>query len=300
MIVPFKLETGVFIFIDLKNRNRVFDTLEFDFIYPFNNGVSIVKRNNKYGLVSIDGSLISPPIYDSISNVSEGYALIMVDGKHGIIDLAGRLIIPPKYQNLSNVNDGLILFAYEEDLYKNLTVNEEIKYGYLNLKNEVVIEPQYTPAEDFSEGLAAVGKFLGLDEDYNSIIKYGYIDPTGKTKIDFQFEYAESFKNGVALVTKNEKKYFIDLQGNRSNIEANQADDNVFLIKFIQKHETSSGFEGIIETFGFKNKSGKIVIPPIYTDAHDFENGLALVSVNSNYFFIMPDGEELCHRIISY
>ncbi len=55
---------------------------------------------------------------------------------------------------------------------------------------EVVIQPQFDKARDFSDGLAAV--FNGE--------KWGYIDKTGKVVIDFQYDIAGDFSEGVAAV----------------------------------------------------------------------------------------------------
>ena len=301
MIVPFKLQTGLFIYIDLNTRLRVFENLQYDFIYPFQEGFSIVRHKNTYGVVNLKGELIIPLIYNSIINFSEGHFLAVLNNKYGIIDTEGKIVIPPIYNNLSKVKDGLILFAEEEeeeDLYKEIAVNANIKYGYINLRNEIVILPQFTPAEDFSEELAVVGKIAGMDDDYNEIIKYGYINTKGNITIDYQFDSANSFSKGLANVTKDSESYFIDKKGNKVH-EVNEI-ENQYPITFKHQQLVKDIFNNIavIETFGYKDNGGKTVINPIYTDAADFENGLALVSINSNIFYILPSGEELCQRNI--
>ena len=55
------------------------------------------------------------------------------------------------------------------------------KYGYIDQKGEIVIEPQFNWADRFSEGLALVR----MEDDnlgYNG--KYGYINPEGKIVIE--------------------------------------------------------------------------------------------------------------------
>jgi hypothetical protein len=64
------------------------------------------------------------------------------------------------------------------------------KWGYMNETGEVVIEPQYDCAWDFSEGLACVQKGWFR----------GYIDPAGKIVIDPQFGWAGGFSSGMAPV----------------------------------------------------------------------------------------------------
>ncbi|MDR1113325.1 MAG: WG repeat-containing protein, partial [Bacteroidales bacterium] len=68
------------------------------------------------------------------------------------------------------------------------------------------IEPQYSAAGDFGNGLAPVQKYV-----YG---KYGYIDKYGSFVIEPQFDKAYSFSEGLAYVEKNDKKGFIDIDGN--------------------------------------------------------------------------------------
>ena len=67
---------------------------------------------------------------------------------------------------------------------------KEGKWGYMDEKGKVVIEPQYDGAGDFSEGLAWVGKGL---------IR-GYIDKTGTMVIKPRFGWSGSFHSGMAVV----------------------------------------------------------------------------------------------------
>ena len=312
MIVPFKLLNSKFIYIDLNTRERVFNTLEFDIIFPFENGFSIVFNNGKYGVVNLKGKICIPIIYSHISNFSENYFLVSCEKiiskdknlvtknvKSGIIDTENKLIIPPVYDNLSAVCNGLVKFSNESDEYSEFFTNPNIKYGYLNLNNEVQIEPIYLGAKDFSEGYAAVGNYFGLDEDYNEIIRYGYINVAGKVVIDFIYDFADSFKNGQALVEQNNNSYHINYQGIKTiQNPKNDVTNDKLLLKFTKKQEvlTIYGELAIIEKFGYKNNFGKIIIDPIYSFAEDFVNGLARVSIDNNTFYILTTGEELCER----
>ena len=74
-------------------------------------------------------------------------------------------------------------------------LNRNDKWGYIDRKGIVVINPQFECADPFSEGLAAV-----TIKDGN-VYKYGYIDITGKFVIAPQFTYhAGGFSHGFALV----------------------------------------------------------------------------------------------------
>jgi len=84
-----------------------------------------------------------------------------------------------------------------------------LKWGYLDEKGKFAIEPQFTLATPYAEGLAAV---RGVFNRYG--YKYGYIDHTGKYVIMPQFEEAFGFSEGLAQVgDTNHLMGFIDRSG---------------------------------------------------------------------------------------
>lgn len=82
--------------------------------------------------------------------------------------------------------------------------NRKGKWGYRDRKGNVVIQPDYDDAFEFSEDLACV------ERDG----KLGYIDKKGEQVIDFKYDSATSFADGLASVTVGEKSGYIDKQGN--------------------------------------------------------------------------------------
>jgi hypothetical protein len=102
------------------------------------------------------------------------------------------------------------IFAYSPD---ELNVYcKDGKYGYLDGKGRVVIEPQFENAEFFHNGLACV--------KINN--KYGFIDETGKIVIKPIYESAGYFSFGLARVKFNGLYNFINKNGkfmffNKSN-----------------------------------------------------------------------------------
>ncbi len=109
-------------------------------------------------------------------------------------------------------------------------------YGY-KLYDEFVIEPRFTHAGPFSEGLAAVaiyGKWGFIDKEGKCVIpyryeytgrfseglavvklngKYGYVDKAGKLAILCKFDMAEEFKDGLAAVKFGGENFYIDTDG---------------------------------------------------------------------------------------
>ncbi len=87
---------------------------------------------------------------------------------------------------------------HKYDMLYPICVNE--KYGFMDIKGNVIVEPQYDDAGDFSEGYARVSK-EGL---------YGYIDLTGEIVIPLKYEDCGDFCNNLATVIKNDLAGYIN------------------------------------------------------------------------------------------
>ncbi|MCF4967085.1 WG repeat-containing protein [Nostoc sp. CMAA1605] len=78
------------------------------------------------------------------------------------------------------------------------------KWGYMDDRTgQVIIQPQFEDAYEFTEGLASVR----IGE------KYGYIDTNGNFIIHPQFEWAYYFSEGLAEVLINGKSGYINVTG---------------------------------------------------------------------------------------
>lgn len=82
--------------------------------------VLIYKSNNRYGLLDLEGNLLTEAIYDEISSLKDkpGNLRIKRDNKYGILDTKGNVIIEVNYDGISA--DRLFFgrrFVYENRLY---------------------------------------------------------------------------------------------------------------------------------------------------------------------------------------
>ena len=82
-------------------------------------------------------------------------------------------------------------------------------WGYIDMKEDFVVKPQFRSAEEFSEGLACV------EYEYpdHRPTKYGYIDKTGKAVVKPRFEAAGKFSGGIARVRLNNLWGYINRTG---------------------------------------------------------------------------------------
>jgi hypothetical protein len=157
------------------------------------------------------------------------------------------------------------------------------KYGYINTSGEMVIEPQYRRADDFSEGLAAV-TIDGL---------YGYIDKTGKVIIEPQFDYAGNFSEGLASVRDANDLYgYINKSGSYV-IEPKFKDAWAFQQECAIVKDASG-------KFGQIDRSGKYIIEPEDDSFPRFSEGLRCKQVDGKYGYFDKSGNIVIEPQFSY
>ena len=124
----------------------------------------------KGGYIDKEGVYVIPPEYDFGWDFSEGYATVWVrseDKQHKIwkvIDKEGNVVLDNlSYRNVGALDDGLIPIQ-----------DEDMGWGFMNIKGEVIIPPQYAGINHFKNGMARmeVGSAFA-----NSIV---YINPKGE------------------------------------------------------------------------------------------------------------------------
>lgn len=134
------------------------------------------------------------------------------------------------------------------------------KFGYMDKKGNVVVQPKYDNAYEFSDGLAMVV----IDDTY------GFIDESGKEVVKIQYADASHFKEGMAAVKVDDLWGFIDKKGKM-----------VIKPQFVMAGSFSEGLARVFDDqWGYIDKTGKRVIQAEYLNAYDFNNGLAIVAVS--------------------
>lgn len=159
-----------------------------------------VKKDSKWGFININGTITIEPRFDYALSFSEGLACVQINNKWGYIDSTGQIIIEPQFDDIpGNFKEGIVRIAkFDKDpaLYGSDGIFiTGSRFGYADRDGNIIIEPQYRQADDFSEGVAAV-----MLKD-----KYGYINRKGERIIEFIFDQAFSFYKSRAVVSFNGK-----------------------------------------------------------------------------------------------
>ncbi len=186
-----------------------------------------------YSFVTLEGETAVAPRFERMLAFSEGRAAARLDGQWGFTDTTGRRIVPSQYEQVFAYRNGYtpgyaktaaglhrsgrpgVAPAYEavQDfayglapvavIQKVLGAMRRTRWGFIDVRGEMVIPPQFTRALAFSEGLAAVR----VEECW------GYIDREGYLMIPPRYEQAHAFQHGVALVVEKGRLLYIDRGG---------------------------------------------------------------------------------------
>lgn len=140
----------------------------FDYIslINFQEGLAAVKKDDKWGFVNSKGEVAIPFIYDDYHfgyRFVNGFAAVKFNGYWGFVDKSGKTTVPFIYEQWS---------AYEnESIFSDsmAAVKKGGKWGYVNVEGKVVVPFIYDSVKPFFNGMACVslnGKFGYLNKDW--------------------------------------------------------------------------------------------------------------------------------------
>ena len=134
--------------------------------------------------------------YDQIYNFNEGYAVVQKNDLSGLIDIKGEERIATKYYSLGSYSDGLIA----------VTENKGDKTGFINLKEKMVISPQFEFTMKFHKGVCIASVNSDSAIAINKKGKFLWAFPQGVKP------YGD-FSNGWAMVRQGDLYSYISTEG---------------------------------------------------------------------------------------
>ncbi|NLR90072.1 WG repeat-containing protein [Flammeovirga agarivorans] len=185
-------------------------------ITDFTDGQAIVKRNNLYGTIDVNGEIILPIEYNGVSKLNNGWMSVKkgpgTAGRWGIFDKTGHQILDFKYEKIyldekgANVFEngrwGRYLRTKKWAFQPSIKVNEMLSFknGIAKLQRK----PIYNPVDR----ITLIGfKYQGyIKEDGTVIIPPVYTDIIG-------FERAWEKQEGLGILKKGELVGYINYLG---------------------------------------------------------------------------------------
>ena len=294
-------ENGKYLFID-KLGNVAIKPKEYDRVDDFQNGTCKVYRKDKVWEIDREGKKVK----DSTKKLEE-------DNVHDGSDHDDIYVENTNYGNNNDTTNTLT-----PNITSTLNFNDKIFQHQHTRADNVMPHDKNKDKTELKYGEISDLKKQKPNERITEIDRSRYNDKDDDIQLSQQFsqnickydEVLDNFSDGLLPVTKNKKLGYINAKGEevipctlKYYIEPGMDDGSVIFGRFkegLAKVCSFDGESGAEESFGAKNikfgymdKMGKIIIPPIYQTAGDFSEGKAYVSSETFNGFIDITGKKL-------
>lgn len=293
-------------------KGNIVLNIDYDLIQNESEGIVPVKKNGKWGFVSIHDQRVSELIYDDVHEFSDSICAVKLNKKWGFIDYNFKLVIPNKFESISNFSHQLA-FVKEQNHFEIINKKGEVSsnlklkevfdyehgvaiakkddgYGLINTKGEWIVNPKFHKIMPFNKHKSAVA--------HASPGKHVLINTKGEHISFHQFDSIDEFHEGYAVVKLNGQYGYIDTVGNliieAKFEEAHPFSNGLAKVRLSKEEKIKVELEGHSKKhhkFSFINYKGEIVISDLlYDHIHAFSNDMALVYLKNEKFFINKSG----------
>jgi len=270
----------------------------------FENGRAMVYTSTgKYGYIDPEGLLVVDTVYNYAQPFSDSLAVVRRKGFWGYINIDGKEVLSftGKYDILTPFKDNVAVVYNTGN-----TLSDDMKFGVINKKGEVMIPLEFDRIAGFNEGYAIAGRKknegVGIINKNGTFVvpagyevlsdvhegmcafqtatsnKWGFINPEGKEIVPAIYEYVGDFHEGLAYAVNQEQKTgFINKKG-----------EIVIEFRFKAAGDFSESIAAAaVDTikdnkratlYGYINKQGNWIIAPSFESAMPSTNGKMLVS----------------------
>ncbi len=255
---------------------------KFESVIEFSEGRAAVVYESGFQVIDEQGQILTKKSYNFIGMFQESRAIVSdnVNGnfRYGYLNRAGEVVIPIQFETASDFQDGLAVVKKRDNQFAVIHRNgNEVnvypyfyvgnygdkflafqkglneKYGYIDLKGNIIIEPSFTTAQSFENNRAVVNVADNFENKYGLIDKTGayIIEPIyndlmslrenrlavgkamnkakpylgskyaianwqGEFLTDFIYDHVSQYEQGIASVNDSKKAFFVDRTGNRA------------------------------------------------------------------------------------
>lgn len=180
-------------------------------VSKFSEGLAVVAKNGKYGVIDKYNQVRIPFKFDAISDFISGRAIVEQDGLQGMIHRNGSFVFKCQFDDMGTLSNGLIYASDGE------------KFGYYDVTGYLRIPMKFDDAYDFSNGVARVeidglAAFIDIYGGYvvppafeeirifsDSLYiyeddgMYGFMNRFGKSVIEPTYDEIGELHNGFAI-----------------------------------------------------------------------------------------------------
>lgn len=236
---------------------------DYEYILGCHRNLIMVKKDNKWGGINLDGNEIVPFIYDDCwefagSSFTDRKFVVLRNGKIGWIDANNNYKNINEFEYHNYYEDGIMPILIKEKLKKGFG-SLYMKKNYINSNGQLLFNTNFESVNEFSDGVAWV---------QNTSFQWSVINKSGNLLFSFgQFEpsYFSKFCNNTSTAIKNGKLGVINKNGdvlipfiyNKGGSNLCFRDDDIILL-------TLDGKQGYVDI------NNNIVVPFIFDEIIEF------------------------------
>lgn len=178
-------------------------SLQFDEVHDFIDGLAVVKKDQRYGLVNSSGTIAADCIYESIESLPQfeqgcELGIIEKNSVYGFLNRQGKIVTEPKYKTISKVQNAPFF----------IVIDDESNYGMVNQAGDLMLPCEYKDLSCEPSGTNEIYLIKVRTQDY--LDKTFFVDESGSRLWTDRFQAVTLFEDGAAWVT--------DINGNSGKI----------------------------------------------------------------------------------
>ncbi|PYE49074.1 WG repeat-containing protein [Paenibacillus barcinonensis] len=194
-----------------------------------------------YGYLDTSGKEVIRAQYMSANDFQNGKAVVQIkDKEYALIDVNGNRISSYPYAYVGPLGDGLLAFQKELsgkygyiDERGNIRIQPRFttalpfnggqaivntaedyrsNYGVINKQGAFVIQPAYNDIRELGEQRYGLGNAIDSEQPYIGSL-YAIADMNGRRLTEFIYRNVENYKHGLASASNGTQTYLLDLSG---------------------------------------------------------------------------------------
>ena len=224
--------------------------------------VIIKGESGKLGIMDYDGSLLTSIAFDEIEVIEGGNLfLVRINSAMGVINKADQTIIPlnERLEDVIGCSENLIAIKLDG------------KFGFVDMKGQLIIANRYDDIQLFSEGLAP----------YKLNDRWGFLNSSEQLVIQPVFDEVLPFRNGITAVRDGDLWTLINQAGVK--IES-------FKYTYIERLASGKYLMKSADGTGLNDENGQQILLPVYEKLVDIGSGRAIIRKNGKWGVINYDG----------
>ncbi len=194
-------------------------------VSKFSDGLAVVAKNGKYGVIDKYNHVRVPFKFDAISDFIFGRAIVEQDGLQGMMHRNGSFVLECKFGDMGTLSNGLI-FASDGE-----------KFGYYDVTGFLRIPMKFDDAYDFANGVAkvAVDGLVAFIDIYGGYVvppafeevrtfsdslyvyeldgMYGFTNRLGKAVTDPIYDDVGELREGFAIASMDGEVVYLNEAG---------------------------------------------------------------------------------------